>query len=113
MALSNVLVEPRRELTEQVVGLLVAVLPMGLIAWVVRWFTPMAVDGREPHLGDYAFVTFVVTSGGFIAFWVVVGVLLLIHAIGEVVCGALARAGLELRPKRRYRRNYAGQIVEV
>jgi small-conductance mechanosensitive channel len=99
MALSNIFCEPRREITESVVGITVFVLvvigPLA-IAWHVA-SEAVAADRDLPFL-----LPFIATIiGELIVVVVVFGLSLLTHAIGERVCNALARKGVELRPRRR------------
>lgn len=102
MALSNMLNEPRRELTETAVGI-------GVAAGVC--------------LLDYAFANWLadVTAGtparAPLAIWLAVGLVVIIfggmaivaiHAIGDATCNALQRQGVHLRPRRRYVRTTRG-----
>jgi hypothetical protein len=100
MALSNIFREPRREITESMVGITVFVLiVMGPLA-IARYVANVAVanDPRAPYA-----LLFVLTILGEVLGTLVLGALaLLTHALGERICNALARKGLELRPTRRW-----------
>lgn len=101
MALSNIFREPRREITESVVGIAAVAFVLGGFAWldysiaVASW----AQNGSHPNdFGDYLVgATFLLILGG-----IALGILtVMTHAIGEGICNSLARRGLELRPTRR------------
>ena len=98
MALSNILKEPRREITEQLVGTLVIFgLPVA-----------GAIFARyAPRPSDYTFWDMMgigLSLGTILALGVaaVVAVANIVHAIGEATCNALEARGVHLRPRRRY-----------
>lgn len=104
MALSNIFREPRRELTESVIG----ILGVSGLLWLDYQFgcwlqAEIVAHSSYKNAAEY-------WSGFFIAGMVlgVIGVfvtwLLLVfaHALGEEICNFLDRRGLKLRPKRRY-----------
>lgn len=95
MALTNIFREPRREITESAVGLVV----FGLLSWgdyvFAQWF--QAVTGDE-HGHDACPWQLGMVFGVFFAF-IAFLLLVLSHYAGEVICGSLAKRGLELRPK--------------
>lgn len=96
MALSNIFREPRREITETVVGVL-AVTPLMWTAYAfANWFVT-AVENPPPYV--IALVMGAVVS--LVALMVVWVTLYLTHVVGEVTCGLLENAGLRLRPRRR------------
>ena len=98
MALSNIFNEPRREITESVVGTLVfsGFLPLDyFLALGFEKITGGAGHGGCPWpLG----MLFFVPVGLALAIAVFV---YLPHFLGEVFCGWLANAGLEVRPNDR------------
>lgn len=99
MALSNIKREPRREITEQVVGILTLCF-VGWFIWSVppKLFPVMnTLDAPDRVLAVFL-SAFVTVFGIFL----LVGLVYFMHFIGEVVCGLLADMGLEVRPKRRY-----------
>ena len=95
MALSNMLNEPRREITETAAGIGLVCLPVGLDYFGVLWL-------RDPADPDPVWVWMVVVAIGML--FAAVGVALcalLIHAVGEVICDFLEDRGLYLRPRTR------------
>lgn len=92
MALSNIGNEPRREITESVIGIAAVVLYIA-----ADYLTVTLVFGlTDPLLivaGSLGF--FIVTIG------VIPLLLLFTHAIGEEICDLLGRA--DPRPRQRYR----------
>ena len=101
MALSNMLREPRREITETVVGLAAIVGFCFLDYPFAIWF--QEATGGLPHGGcPWPLGLFV----GAIVLVLVLGLAIFVHFVGEEICDALARRGAELRPKQRYQRRY-------
>jgi hypothetical protein len=97
MALSNIFREPRREITESAIGISAFVLiVIGPLA--IAWHSANAVAATDPHTPFLLIFVFVIIIE-LIVVVVVAGLTLLTHAIGEGVCNALARRGVELRPK--------------
>lgn len=95
MALSNIFREPRREITETVIGVLTIVPITWLDYQFAVWFHK--VSGGDEHgcpliLGMFFGVFVAIAFISFVFF---------IHTIGEVVCDKLCDRGLELRPKQR------------
>lgn len=99
MALSNIFNEPRREITETLVGIggvlvipgLLYVIGQGVNAAIgyrsLQWYEAMVVGLSVPlFLG--------------VALAILFGVAILLHKFGEAVCALLDGFGLELRPKR-------------
>ena len=96
MALSNVLREPRRELIEQGLGVLVIAGFIGLDYFGALQIYRL-IDGANS--GDFAFALFLATLAipiGFLS-------LLVIHLIGEIICDLMADRGYDPRPTNRYR----------
>ena len=105
MALSNIGREPRRELTEQAIGIL-AFLVWAYITYKIAH--PLAVsahiDGKgNVHTFGTIFLTFIFGLGIGVLVPMVLGVALYaMHEIGEIVCGWMTALGFDPRPKRRY-----------
>lgn len=99
MALSNIFREPRREITESVLGIVPAIL-IGWIDWQFAcWFQGSIMPADKTfRLVGCLFGLVLIGASIFIPY----GILLLTHSWGESICNALARRGLELRPKRRF-----------
>ncbi len=95
MALSNIFREPRREITESVVGLTVVGALMGADYCFARWlqdFTGGWNNGCPWPIGMMLGV-----GVGFIGIFTIVTT----HAIGDGICNALQRRGVHLRPQLR------------
>jgi hypothetical protein len=102
MALSNMLNEPRREITETAMGIGLVCLPVGLDYFGVLWLR----DPADPNpvwvwmlLIPTAVAAGVVLLG--VAVLAVLGCSFLVHAAGEVICDFLEDRGLYLRPRTR------------
>lgn len=99
MALSNIFKEPRREITETLVGLTVVAPLIVLDVWWAHWLQALQPQNAPPFIIIMVLVAIVM----FVVFAVSVLALMGIHEVGEKVCDALARKGLNLRPTVRYR----------
>lgn len=97
MALSNIFKEPRREITESLVGILTGV------SAIFGWYFGAVMLQHYLRLEDGSKVPFVSCLTGvallFVLFLVVV---YLTHWLGEVVCDWLEDRNLDPRPKQRY-----------
>lgn len=94
MALSNIFREPRREITEQVIG---SVVVSGLVIAdykFARWFEIATIP-----VGACPWPVGMVL--GVVAGIAVLGVVLAAHGLGDAICNRLAEAGMELRPRTR------------
>lgn len=91
MALSNIFREPRREITETLVGIVAAIVFMVLPCYFGSWLSHFK-DGPPLLLGAMLGLAL----EGF-----VVGMFFFIHFIGEEVCDWLDDRGLALRPRNR------------
>jgi hypothetical protein len=92
MALSNMLREPRREITETVVGvLLIGIVLVGYISGAC-WLA------ARTNLDMPAAFFLELTAASALVLFVLVG-----HWIGETVCDALQDHGVHLRPQKRRR----------
>lgn len=93
MALSNIFREPRREITETLVGVVL----VGGFAFIDFKFAKFGCGAESCKVGC---ITFGMVIGVIAA--IVAGLLLgLMHWVGEEICNSLAKVGLELRPKAR------------
>lgn len=101
MALSNILREPRREITESIVGVAL----VALVMWADYAFAIWLQDGTNA-VTNGAGVPWPagMLIGAILA--IVVPLLMVIllfftHALGDGVCNALQAAGVHLRPRQR------------
>ncbi len=103
MALSNIFREPRREITESLVGLGVAGAVITGIGYWSYWCVK-ATGGTVLTSLPIAMFMVAITSIAAIAVLWVLGYLFLAatHAIGEDICDILQRRGVHLRPRKRY-----------
>lgn len=98
MALSNMLREPRREITESAVGILtlgailVPVIGLDYLIAVALHLVPLPIGMLFGIL---------IEMGGFM---LIFSLLQLTHAIGDGVCTALENRGVQMRPRQRYGR---------
>lgn len=94
MALSNIFVEPRREITETIIGLAAVGGFLSLDYWLVsRLPWPSGADA-----GFFYFEMF----GMAIILAAVFILLVLIHKLGDVLCNLFQRGGFDPRPAQRY-----------
>lgn len=114
MALSNILTEPRREITEQAIGLLFILTYAGWVVFSIHLPTilyhPLYCKPGVPSCTE-ANATwdfwanpgdFFISLGLSLSVWLLYPLLLLMHALGEMVCGWMAALGLDPRPRDRY-----------
>ena len=107
MALSNFRREPRREITEQIVGTLAFAIVFGGAYYCADkfWFGPQ-YDAGVLGIAEHFLTALLFVAGAFMAGIIVFFLGLFvshgIHQIGEGTCGLLARVGLDPRPRRRY-----------
>ncbi len=103
MALSNILKEPRREITETLVGVSLLTIPVGL-SYLMAIDIPWDDDDPSGLIARMALSLLILALGG-VALMVGAAVITLftlaIHAAGEAICDALDRRGIRLRPRRR------------
>lgn len=97
MALSNVFREPRRELTESAVGILVFFGGIALDYGFAVWFQGFSKDWGQGLCPIPIGMVF-----GLIFFVLLLGLATLTHGLGEVTCDWLAEHGVHLRPRVRY-----------
>lgn len=96
MALSNIAREPRREIIETVVGLVIFTAFMGLDYTLAVWIEGVT-GGPHDGLPWQVGMLFGIPAGGAAIF-----LALFIHFLGETVCDTLQRNGIHLRPRNRY-----------
>lgn len=107
MALSNIGREPRREITESLVGLV----SIPASAWVLvsLWLAGATWNPYHTEAGHLDAVPYplwvtawlcLTLVGGVLAFCIGRLFLMMTHGIGEGACNALASHGIELRPRR-------------
>ena len=103
MALSNILREPRREITESAVGITAMVAVLGIPIWLDYQFALwlQEVDHGCPlPLGMFAGVLCLIGAVLLFLFgWLMLHVT---HEIGDSICTAFQRRGIHLRPRQRY-----------
>lgn len=98
MALSNILREPRREITESLVGIVIIGALLGGDYYLARW---------EEHLGGYysdgsAWGPWGVWMFMNIPIVMILGAMVVFtHFIGDVACDAMEKRGVDLRPRQR------------
>lgn len=98
MALSNMLREPRREITETVVGIAGVALVLAVVAvppWALCYF------GVEHRFIDAIADCFLCLTAIVVGVMVLALTVNLIHDAGEALCAALARRGIDPRPRTR------------
>jgi hypothetical protein len=97
MALSNILREPRREITETLFGMGALAIPILADVYFAVWFHKFTGPNNACPIPVGMIIG--------ILFFAFTGILLLIsHVFGEWICDSLADRGLDPRPKQRYRR---------
>lgn len=95
MALSNIFREPRREIIESVVGLMV----FAVFAWgdyhFAQWFKDVT---GGPRIGcPWPIGMFF----GFLLLVAIIGLVLLTHMLGDAICNLFQERGVHLRPRKR------------
>lgn len=101
MALSNMRKEPRREITETLVG-------FGWVAGMIGLDYAVGLGFRQfdssLSIMESMFVGFLALTGVSALIALILGGFLLtvIHEIGDAVCGFLERRGVQMRPRQRY-----------
>lgn len=104
MALSNMLKEPRRELTESGMGIF-AVIALYCVPGLIfaQWLGPKLASGPNEACQETCSI---ILSG--ILIWpfvlsATIGLVYFTHFIGEEICDSLQNNGIHLRPKRELR----------
>lgn len=98
MALSNIFREPRREITESIAGIVVLALCIIPVHLFATWFRDV-VSAKDPGQRLFVMVVGYLLAGA--AVFVLCVLAFATHALGESICDALAKRGLELRPRER------------
>lgn len=104
MALSNIFREPRREITETLVGMAAFSVPITMSA-VLATYLPVGAngpfdysDGTAPFIISFLAWTFVLLCGS-----IILGLTIaVIHTMGEDLSDALESRGIQIRPRQRY-----------
>ncbi len=96
MALSNIFREPRREITESVVGIAAIGLALAPSYWVAGWLSQMDQTIPMPVAILFGFILVGM------AYLVVAIFLAITHGVGDAICDTLDRRGIRLRPRQRY-----------
>jgi len=95
MALTNIFREPRREITESVIGITI----IGALGYAdlkfARWLQEVSGPGYNEVPWPLGMMVGLLVAAVFIF------LLFLTHEVGDSICDALAERGLELRPKNR------------
>lgn len=98
MALSNIGNEPRREITESVVGIAACATVIGLIGWgdyaAAQWLASLTGI-------PWQFGTVLIIAAAFVVSMVSIPVLEFTHELGEFFCDVLEDKGIHLRPRNR------------
>jgi hypothetical protein len=98
MALTNILNEPRREITETIVGFGIVAAFIYVDYKFAQWAKLDPLDGQIASIIVGLIVGIVLVIG-------IAAVLVIIHAVGQGVCNSLERHGIQLRPRKRYGKN--------
>jgi hypothetical protein len=100
MALSNIRKEPQREITESLLGIVALAGVLWLDYLGSLWF--YTYTGGDKYRGcPWEIGIFILPLTLALLFFLGMGILYGTHALGEILCEALAARGLELRPKRK------------
>lgn len=97
MALSNIFNEPRREITETVIGISAFSLFALYDWWFAFWFHKVSAneDGSGACSIEKSFLLGIIVAVVFVI------LLYVIHWIGESICNGLAKLNRDPRPKQR------------
>jgi hypothetical protein len=97
MALNNIFREPRREITESVLGL-AAVITVAYLDYHLSAVIKSYPSFKGSDISVIAITIPWLVGAGTAILWLFLQVT---HMIGEGICNSLARRGLELRPRKR------------
>lgn len=98
MALSNIFREPRREITESMVGVLIAIFFVGIFFGAdYKIVTDIGVNSTQDLVLGMIVIGVAMTIGAFVLSGIIVGT----HALGELICNRLEGANIHLRPRER------------
>ncbi len=101
MALGNIVNEPRREITETVVGLL-AVSPLGYVDYVGGLYLQTHYHPDQSIFLNMTLFLLIMLLGGLIGGLLFFILAAAVHGLGEWLCDHLEKSGLHLRPRQRY-----------
>lgn len=102
MALSNMIKEPQREITETLVGFLIAAPFVYVDVLFAQWFVvsiPALAEVENAVVQVMCLLLGMAAGAAVIAIFF--GVLAIIHDIGESLCTALEGRGVQMRPRER------------
>jgi hypothetical protein len=103
MAISNLRNEPRREITESVIGILTVAIMLPLYVYAchrfVMMFDPSPSDYYPAHIFTILFGWAIGGTAIAVIYWLLV---YFTHDVGEFVCGWMKNLGFDPRPKIRY-----------
>lgn len=107
MALSNMRIEPRREITESAIGIaaLFVIIPVLVLGGVwFQYFTggPFSIRTMNGDYCPWPLGILIVVCSLFLTTLLIWGLNHLTHYIGEKICDGMARIGWDPRPKQRY-----------
>lgn len=103
MALSNILREPRREITETLVGVSTLIIPVG-ISYPIALYFPWDKTDPTSLIGRMAASILLEVVAAAVLVLGTLGITLLaigLHTLGEIVCNELQFLGVHLRPRQR------------
>jgi hypothetical protein len=102
LALSNIFREPRREITETVVGVIIPL----LLGYGLYWYSSYSYDNGDIVCSDCGRASNIIIGMVLVGLMVFMFGLFIsiaahaIHALGEWLCDVLERRGIRLRPRR-------------
>jgi len=106
MALSNIFNEPRREITETVIGIILFIPFVGLDYWtankILEWGNCAYKTNNDFPCAPFL-LEFLLISPIFL-FFCIVGIIfisIIIHGLGNLFCDFLENRGIYLRPRNR------------
>lgn len=102
MALSNLRNEPRREITEQVLGVLTTAAFFGIDFGGAYWWNLKVSPLEWPY---FLITMALIPMGLFAAVMLAILLAIITHGIGEAVCEVLDNWNLDPRPRLRRNRN--------
>jgi hypothetical protein len=99
MALFNIFNEPRREITESVVGIICVSGIIGPIVFLGYCIAPALEGPGVPFILAWA-SSLIIVCFALIMMYII---LQIIHVAGEYLCDRLEKNGMQIRPIQRYR----------
>lgn len=93
MALTNIFNEPRREIIETMVGVVLVGAAIGIVGYLALWLNNFQIDRTLPSAVFIVLVMIIV----------LIAVIVAIHSVGEWFCNWLEdRYNINLRPRERF-----------